>query len=108
MNSQDDQENELQRLQRELQARERAIRLRELEAEINQPLRIVHQPVQQPPREGKLKRWSRQFVTIVKLTAIGVAVMLGIAAGVSFFALIVFGVVAWVAYKLFLTNSRTR
>ncbi len=106
MNSPDDKENELQRREREIQAREHAIRLRELEAEINQPPRVVYKSGQEPS-EGALKRWSRKLIAIVKATAIGVAVVIGIAAGISLLWILIFAGVAWVAYKFFSANART-
>lgn len=106
MNSQDDQENALRRRERELQAREEAIRLRELEAEINQPQRIVYQSTPEAT-EGTLRRWSRQFVAIVKATAIAVAVIVGIAAGVGLFWIVAFAGIVWVAYKIFSITSRS-
>lgn len=105
MNSRDDQENELRRREREIQAREHAIRLREIEAEINQPQRIVYQSTVQST-EGTLRRWSRQLVAIVKVTAIAVAVIVGIAAGVGLFWIMAIAGIVWVAYKIFSITSR--
>lgn len=107
MKSPDDKEHELQRREQEIQAREYAIRLRELEAEINQPARVVYQSGQKPS-ENPLKRWSRKLVAIVKATAIGVAVVIGIAAGISLLWILVFAGVAWVVYKFFSANAETR
>lgn len=105
MNYRDDQENELRRREREIQAREHAIRLREIEAEINQPQRIVYQSTVQST-EGTLRRWSRQLVAIVKATAIAVAVIVGIAAGVGLFWIMAIAGIVWVAYKIFSITSR--
>lgn len=107
MSTQDEQENELRRRERELQAREHAIRLRELEAEIAYPpQRIVHHSTSQST-EGTLKRWSRKFITIVKATAIAVAVIVGIAAGVGLFWIMAIAGIVWVAYKIFSITSRS-
>lgn len=106
MNSQDDNENELQRRERELQEREKALRLRELEADINQP--PLHQTVRHQEPERSLKRRFGQLVNVAKFLAIVVAVVVTIKVGLTLAYVLMIGAIAWVAYKIFLESDRSK
>jgi ferric-dicitrate binding protein FerR (iron transport regulator) len=106
MNSQDDNENELQRKERELQERENALRLRELEAEINQPPLYETAKHQEP--EGSVKRRFGQLVNVAKFLAIVVAVVVTIKVGLTLAYVLMIGAIAWVAYKIFLESDRSK
>ncbi|HEY9667692.1 MAG TPA: hypothetical protein V6C91_12860 [Coleofasciculaceae cyanobacterium] len=105
MNSQNDNENELRRLERELQERERAIRLREIEAEINQP--PLHQTRKHQPPEKAQKLWYGKLVNIGKFLALIIAVAVSFKIAASLATIILVGGVAWVAYKLFFESDRS-
>jgi hypothetical protein len=106
MNSQDDQENELQRRERELQAREQAIRLREIEAQINQPPLL--QTVKHREPERSLKPWYGKLVNVGKFLGIVVAVVIAIRIATGLATVIMIGAVAWVGYKIFLEGDRSK
>jgi Flp pilus assembly protein TadB len=106
MTSQNDRENEFQRLEREIQERERAIRLREIEAEINEPPLYKtqkHQPTQNSPQglSGKL-------VNIGKFLVLVVAVAVSVKIATSLAMIILVGGVAWIAYKLFFESNHSK
>lgn len=106
MNSEDDQENELRRREKELQARESAIRLRELESEINQP--SLHQTVKYQESEHTLTQWSAKLVNVGKFLAIIIAVVVSIKIATSLAAVIIVGAVAWVGYKIFWESENSK
>ena len=106
MNSQNDNENELQRREREIQERERSIRLRELEAEINQPP-LYQTQKHQPPESSRKKRY-KQLVNVGKFLALVVVVAVSFKIATTLATVILVGGVAWVAYKLFFEGDRKR
>src|SRR5919202_1028953 len=106
MNSQDDNENELQRKEGELQERENALRLRKLEAKINQPPLYETAKHQEP--EGSVKRRFGQMVNVAKFLAIVVAVVVTIKVGLTLAYVLMIGAIAWVAYKIFLESDRSK
>lgn len=106
MNSQDDENNELQRRERELQERERELRLRELEVEINQP--PLYQTKKHQPPEKSLKQWHGKLATVGKFLALVVAVVVAVKLAISLAYVIMFGAIAWVAYKLFFESDRSK
>ncbi len=106
MNSQDDNDNEILRQERELQERERAIRLREIEAEINPP--PLHQTKKHQPLESSPKRWYGTLATVGKFLALVVAVVVAIKLATTLAYVIMIGAVAWVAYKLFFERDRSK
>jgi Flp pilus assembly protein TadB len=106
MNSQDDNENELQRRERELQEREKALRLRELEAEIDQPSLYETAKHQEP--QSSLKRRYGQLINVAKFLAIVVGVVVVIKVGQTLAYVVMVGAIAWVAYKIFLETERSK
>jgi hypothetical protein len=66
MNSQNNQENEFQRLEQELHERERAIRLREIQAEINEPQPPLYQTQKHQPSENSVKQQNKQLLNVGK------------------------------------------
>lgn len=108
MNSQNDQEDEFQRLERELQERERAIRLREIQAEINEPQPPLYQTKKHQPPESSLKQRYGQLVNVGKFLALVVAVVVAFKIASTLASVILVGAVAWVAYQLFLERDRSK
>ena len=106
MNSQNDNQNELQRREREIQERERAIRLRELEAEINQPP-LYQTQKHQPPESSRQQRYGK-LVNVGKFLALLVAVAVSFKIATTLASVILVGAVAWVAYKLFFEGDRSK
>lgn len=106
MTPQNHNENELRRREQELQERERAIRLRELEAEINQP--PLHQTQKHKPTESSLRRWYGKLANVAKFLVLVVAVVLTIRIATSLAFVLMVGTVAWVAYKLFFEEKRSK
>lgn len=106
MSSQDDQENELQRLERQLKEREHALRLREIEAEINQP--PIHETVKHKEVERAPKRWYGKIVPVVQFLAIVVAVVVAMRVAMALAYAVIVGAIAWIAYKLFLERDRSK
>ena len=106
MNSQDNQDNELRRRERELQEREHQIRLREIEAEINQP--PLHQTQKHQPPEKSVKQWYGKLLGVGKFLAVVVAVVVAFKVAVSLAYVVIVGAVAWVAYKIFLESDRSK
>ncbi len=106
MNSQNDNQNELQRWEREIQERERAIRLRELEAEINQP--PLYQTQKHQPPESSRKRRYGKLVNVGKFLALVVAVAVSFKIASTLASVLLVGAVAWVAYKLFFEGDRSK
>ena len=106
MNSQDDNENELQRKERELQERENALRLRELEAEINQP--PLYETAKHQESQSSLKRRYGQLINVAKFLGIVVAVVVVIKVGQTLAYVVMIGAIAWVGYKIFLESDRSK
>jgi hypothetical protein len=101
-----DQHNEIQRLERELQERERKIRLRELEAEINQS--PLYQTTKDKPSEKSLKQRYKTLVNVGKFLVLVVAVAVTFKIATTLASVILVGAVAWVAYKLFFEGKRSK
>lgn len=108
MNSQNDQENEFQRLERELHKRERAIRLREIEAEINDLQAPLYQTKKHQPPESSLKQRYRQLLNVGKFFVLVIAVAVSFKIATSLATVILVGGVSWVAYKLFFDRNRSK
>lgn len=108
MNSQNDQENEFQRLERELHERERAIRLREIQAEINEPQPPLYQTKKHQPSESLLKQRYRQLLNVGKFFVLVIAVAVSFKIASSLATVILVGGVSWVAYKLFFDRERSK
>ncbi len=106
MTSQNDQDNEFQRLEREIEERERAIRLRELEAEINEP--PLYKTQKHQPTESARQRQTGKLVNIGKFLLLVVAVAVSVKIAASLATIILVGGVAWVAYKLFFESDRSK
>lgn len=99
MNSEDKNNQEIQRRQRELEAREQAIRLRELEAEINQS--IVYEPVKYQEPERRVKLWGKKLGMAVRF--LGIVIVVGVAVKVASWlaTAVIVGGISWIAYKIF-------
>lgn len=108
MNSQNDQENEFQRVERELHERERAIRLRDIEAEINEAQPPTYQTKKHQPPESSLKQRYRQLLNVGKFFLLVVAVAVSFKIASSLATVILVGGVSWVAYKLFFERDRSK
>lgn len=110
MHSQDDQEKELRRRERELQEREHAIRLRELEAEINKPLDPVPLYKTTKHQEGKsfLQRWGGKLANVGKFLALVVVVVITIKVATQVGYVVIVGAIAWIAYKIFFDGKNSK
>lgn len=106
MSSPDDQETELQRLERQLKEREHALRLREIEAEINQP--PLYETVKHKDVERAPKRWYGKIVPVAQFLGIVVAVVVAMRVAMALAYVVIVGAIAWVAYKLFLERDRSK
>lgn len=108
MTSQNDQENEFQRLERELYERERAIRLREIQAEINEPQPPLYQTQKHQPSENSVKQQNKQLLNVGKFFLLVVAVAVSFKIATALATVILIAGVSWVGYKLFFDRKRSQ
>ncbi len=106
MNSPNDKERELKRLEEDIKKREQALRLREMEAEINEP--PLYKTVKHEQSEGKLQQWGRKLVMLGKFLAIVLVVVVTIQVGIKLAYALIIGAIAWVGYKIFFESDRTK
>lgn len=108
MNSQSPKNDDLRKREQELQERERALRLRELEAEIMQP--PVMPTVKHNPPESNLQQRMRNLIKTAKFVGLiavaGILFVVVFRIGTFLASALIVGVIAWVAYKLFLERDR--
>lgn len=104
--------DELRRREQELQERERSLRLRELETEIyakNNPTEPPIVPTRKHQESDRaMKRQFRQVLEIAKFLGIVVAVVVAVRVAMWLATIVMFGAVAWIAYKLFFAGDRRR
>ena len=119
MNSNDDQEKELRRKQKELEEREKLLRLKELENEIYERAerekedRIRDQqkepdfyPTRKDnPPENKLVRWQKKAMNIVKFGGFMVAAFITIKVAYTLSLVIMITGIGWFAYKIFIEKD---
>ncbi|MCP2728381.1 hypothetical protein [Limnofasciculus baicalensis] len=103
MNSPNDKEQELKRLEQEIKKREQALRLRELEAEINPP--PLYQTVKHEQPEGKLQQWGRKLVLFGKFAAFVVVGYVVVRVSTVIAGLVIVGIIAFIGYKIFLEGK---
>ncbi|NET59876.1 MAG: hypothetical protein F6K47_28125 [Symploca sp. SIO2E6] len=105
MNSQDNQDQDLQRREQELKAREEALRLRELESEINQP--PLYHTSKEPPPEKSKKRWVSKLIRTGQFLGIVIVVIIAVRVAVQLAYLVMIGAIAWVVFKIFVDKGRS-
>lgn len=111
MDSQNEQEQELQRKEQELRDREQAIRLRELENEIRQKQETpFHQTKKHDNSEKSLQSWGNKLVKMGKFAGIVVLssaiVMMAFHLSIWLTRFVIVGIIAFIAYKIIFDSDK--
>ena len=103
--SPDDYNNELERRERELRQKELELRLRELDSDVNAKNIQFYQTAKHQPE--KLENpWKPKVILGLKLFGLGVAALVAVKIASVLAGVVIVGMLAFVAYKLFFDNKK--
>ncbi len=103
--SPDDYNNELERRERELRQKELELRLRELDSDVNgKNIQFYQTDKHQPEKLDKL--WVPKVILGLKLFGLGVAALVAVKIASVLAGVVIVGMLAFVAYKLFFDNKK--
>ena len=110
MDSQNEQQQEIQRREQELKEREQAIRLRELELEINQGEEAeFHQTRKHNSSSNSLRTWGSKLVKVGKFIGIVIVssavIMMALRLSIWLTHVAIIAVVAFFAYKFVIKDD---